>query len=108
MQATLSMLSVPKATASLIVCFCVQVSAIGSLFKHVLPKLTKTEIANAVTGKNCCCLVAMRRYFFFLHRAITPTPWLPVGVDAVDIFCLQPASMLSMPLPDYRTPPQSA
>ena len=37
------------------------VSGVSSLFAHVLPKLTRREIAEAVTGPRSCCLVAVRR-----------------------------------------------
>ena len=37
------------------------VSAIISLFKHCLPNMTRSEIEDALTGSNSCCLVAVRR-----------------------------------------------
>jgi len=43
-----------------------QVSAICSLFGHVLPKLTRSEVSESVTGKNCCCLIAVRRSSIYI------------------------------------------
>jgi len=37
------------------------VSGVSSLFAHVLPKLTRREIAESVTGPRSCCLIAVRR-----------------------------------------------
>ena len=37
------------------------VNGVSSLFAHCLPKLTRREISEAVTGAKSCCLIAVRR-----------------------------------------------
>jgi hypothetical protein len=38
-----------------------QVRGVCSLFAHVLPRLTRSEISDSVTGPKCSCLIAVRR-----------------------------------------------
>ena len=73
------------------------VSAIISLFKHCLPNMTRSEIEDALTGSNSCCLVAVRRACDVVlqqkraaalqgkRRALIPSvvTWLPHSAHAV-------------------------
>ena len=53
--------SVLKGIENEIVLAARQVRGVCSLFAHVLPRLTRSEISDSVTGPKCSCLIAVRR-----------------------------------------------
>ena len=55
-----------------------QVRGVCSLFAHVLPRLTRSEISDSVTGPKCSCLIAVRRCELACRRAALYTRILSV------------------------------
>ena len=65
--------SVLKGIENEIVLAARQVRGVCSLFAHVLPRLTRSEISDSVTGPKCSCLIAVRRCELACRRAALHT-----------------------------------